>query len=271
MLLTLEQIISDFRERTFGISEDSERQPILSETNEYGNGQEGPESEPNAVANHQQNATIRVLALILALTIHSIFEGIAIGVQTTTESVLQVGTQLSFNLIYRFPNSYKNIALQLFAIAGVFIINPFSRNAGDESDFLVLFTNPCQVLTMFTVYFQITGALTIHKIVIAFSLGLTLSQSPLGMLKSILCGLIFAAASPLGVGIGLVVTTLESLDGSLVVGVLQGLAAGSFLYVTFLEVLPHEFRSGHLHLPKLGSFILGFSVICLALLLFPDN
>ena len=118
---------------------------------------------------------------------------------------------------------------------------------------------------------QITGALIIHKIVIAFSLGFTLSQSPLGMIKSFCCGLIFAIASPFGIGIGLLVTTLESLNGSLVVGALQGMAAGTFLYVVFLEVLPNEFRSGHLHLPKLISFILGFSVICVAILLFPDN
>lgn len=107
--------------------------------------------------------------------------------------------------------------------------------------------------------------------VIAFSLGLTLSQSTLTPGKCGIGAISFAIASPVGIGIGLLLTTLETLQGSLLVGSLQGMAAGTFLYVTFLEVLPHEFRSGHLHLPKLLSFISGFSLICLVLMFFPDD
>jgi len=120
-------------------------------------------------------------------------------------------------------------------------------------------------------YLQITGALILHKVVIAFSFGLTLSQSPLGTVKSAICGFVFAISSPIGIGVGLILTSLEKLNGSLIVGSLQGMAAGTFLYVVFLEVLPHEFRSGHLHLPKLLSFILGFSTICGVIFLFPDT
>jgi len=117
---------------------------------------------------------------------------------------------------------------------------------------------------------QITGALILHKIVISFSLGLTLSQSPLGTFKSAVCGFLFAISSPVGIAVGLLLSNMETLNGSLVVGSLQGMAAGTFLYVVFLEVLPHEFRSGHMHLPKLLSFILGFSCICGVIFMFPD-
>lgn len=85
-----------------------------------------------------------------------------------------------------------------------------------------------------------------------------------------MCGLVFAATSPLGIAIGLLITHLESINGSLLVGSLQGMAAGTFLYVTFLEVLPHEFRSGKMHLPKLLSLILGFTTICGVIFMFPD-
>ncbi|CAL8138176.1 unnamed protein product [Orchesella dallaii] len=200
MLLTIEQIISDARERNFRVLS-NERQPLLGDES----GGIIADDTPSEIVNHGQNATIRAFAMIFALSIHSTFEGIAIGVQSTVENVL-----------------------------------------------------------------QITGALIIHKIVIAFSLGLTLSQSPLSLVKSAICGLIFALTSPCGIAIGLWITHLESLNGSLVVGSLQGMAAGTFLYVTFLEVLPHEFRSGHLHLPKLLSLILGFAVICGVIFMFPD-
>jgi len=201
MLLTFEQIISDIRERNY--SRASENLPIL--RGDVNNGATGNDS-PQDVSVHAHYSSIRAFAMIAALTIHSVFEGIAIGVQRTMEDVI-----------------------------------------------------------------QITGALIIHKIVIAFSLGLTLSQTEMSSLKSYLCGLLFASATPIGIAVGLVVTEMESINGSLVVGSLQGMAAGTFLYVTFLEVLPNEFRSGTMHLPKLFSFILGFSVICLALFFFPDN
>jgi len=84
-LLTIEQIISDIRERNFALSR-AEALPILNES---------PNSEiaadaPSEIVNHGQNAMIRAVAMTVALTIHSTFEGIAIGVQTTVEAVLQV-------------------------------------------------------------------------------------------------------------------------------------------------------------------------------------
>jgi zinc transporter 1/2/3 len=129
MLLTIEQIIADVRERNFAITR-AETLPIL------GDSRVTDDDAPSEIVNHQ-NQAIRALAMTLALVIHSTFEGIAIGVQTTVDSVL-----------------------------------------------------------------QITGALIIHKIVISFSLGLTLSQSPLGTIKSAICGIIFAISSPLGNIIG---------------------------------------------------------------------
>src|SRR5687768_1466168 len=113
-----------------------------------------------------------------------------------------------------------------------------------------------------------TGGIVIHKLVIALSLGLTLSQSSFNMFKSLLLGTVFAISSPIGIAIGLIITN-DNSDSSLVIGCLQGLAAGTFLYVTFLEVLPHEFKSGHLHLSKLFFFILGFSIICVTIYFFP--
>lgn len=116
---------------------------------------------------------------------------------------------------------------------------------------------------------QLTGAIIIHKLIIAISLGLTLSQCDLKFWKCATCGVIFAAASPLGIAIGLL---LESIKESLVIGCLQGMAAGTFLYVTFLELLPHEFRSaGHMHLPKLLSLISGFALISTVIYSFPDE
>ena len=48
--------------------------------------------------------------------------------------------------------------------------------------------------------------------------------------------------APLGVFIGILITNLgdeEAAEGPIIV--LESLATGTFLYVTFLELVPHEF------------------------------
>jgi len=47
----------------------------------------------------------------------------------------------------------------------------------------------------------------------------------------------------------------------LVNGILQGLACGTFLYVTFFEVLPHEFNKPKDRLLKLLFVIVGFAFV----------
>lgn len=84
MLLTIEQIISDIRERNFSLSR-PEALPILGESRITDD-----DDTPSEIVNHGQNQTIRALAMTTALIIHSTFEGIAIGVQNTVENVLQV-------------------------------------------------------------------------------------------------------------------------------------------------------------------------------------
>ncbi|CAG7818392.1 unnamed protein product [Allacma fusca] len=244
LLLTIEQILADIRERRlnrlvtwnpnvvstsanvsvqpdvsgddFQEMEDDNASLVARESGPGNHNIEVPHNHESSGHHSQSIVTpddqesyhsIRLAAMIVALSIHSTFEGVAIGVQTTKEEVI-----------------------------------------------------------------QITSALAIHKLVIAFSLGLALVQSNIGTMKAVLLGFIFAITSPLGIAVGLGVTLYEKdLDGSLTVGILQGMAAGTFLYVTFLDVLPHEFKHGRFHLPKLLSFIIGFSVICGSLFLFPDS
>lgn len=86
VLLTIEQIISDSRERNFRVISNSEARAILGEES----GGVIADDTPSEIVNHGQNAAIRAFAMTFALSIHSIFEGIAIGVQTTVEDVLQV-------------------------------------------------------------------------------------------------------------------------------------------------------------------------------------
>ena len=110
---------------------------------------------------------------------------------------------------------------------------------------------------------QLLIALLLHKGIIAFAMGVKLVDGGLRA-KSVIKGIIlFAAMAPIGVGLGLAVLSSFSRVASLFCsGILQGLATGSFLYVTFFEILPEEFTLESDHKgAKVVSVTCGFLII----------
>ena len=112
------------------------------------------------------------------------------------------------------------------------------------------------------VLIQILIALLIHKSIIAFSIGVQLVDADLNTKVVLICLAIFAAMAPLGVGIGLLLlNSLDSVVKTFMSGILQGIATGTFLYVTFFEVLPHELNIEDNKLIKIMFVMLGYFVI----------
>jgi len=145
-----------------------------------------------------QHSTLRSMMLLIALSFHSVFEGIAIGLQ------------------------------------------------GNSADLISIFI-----------------AVIVHKAVMAFSLGLNIAQSDLSIKSFVMSNVLFSIASPVGVGIGIAVADLpSSLPQNICNGLLQGMAAGTFLYITFFEVLPHELNVPNKRLWKVFFVILGYACIC---------
>lgn len=143
------------------------------------------------------HSPIRSFIMLAALSLHSVFEGLAVGLQTTTAQVV-----------------------------GVF------------------------------------AALILHKCIIAFSIGLNLVQSRLKLGKIIISNLGFCIASPVGIAIGIILEKFESPNSLTITnGILQGLACGTFLYVTFFEVLPHEFNKPQNRVLKVLFVVIGFIVV----------
>lgn len=106
-------------------------------------------------------------------------------------------------------------------------------------------------------------AVATHKLIIAFCIGLELAW--LETKKAVLVAYVatFAVVTPVGIAIGMVLVCYGnggSVDGTpgLVAVVLQGLAAGTLLYVVFFEVLARYKQSGFSHLL---AIILGFSIM----------
>ncbi|TRY76385.1 hypothetical protein TCAL_02719 [Tigriopus californicus] len=145
--------------------------------------------------------TIRNFLIVIALSIHSVFEGMAIGLQMTS------------------PDVWK------------------------------LFT-----------------AVSIHAWAILFCIGMDMIVEGTKRLHIVFNIVILALTTPLGIVIGILVT--EHVDENsgiqaVVIGVLQGLAAGTLLYVSFYEVLERDKLANAGMTGLLGFFFIffGFSVM----------
>jgi len=148
-----------------------------------------------------QQSSLRAVLLLLALSFHSVFEGLALGLQETSRK---------FNSIFI--------------------------------------------------------AVILHKAVIAFSLGMNIAQSEFSDVANTVIVLVFSLASPLGVITGICMFGLtKNLAQVAVSSVLQGFAGGTFLYITFFEVLPHELNVAKNRLWKCFFVFLGFLSICIIL------
>jgi zinc transporter 1/2/3 len=170
---------------------------------------EAGSSTVNVPVDHesQPRPMLRSLALLFALSLHSLFEGLAVGLQSNVSDLI-----------------------------------------------------------------QILVAVVLHKMVVAFSLGLNLVQTKLSVSSIVKSNFLFSITSPLGMCIAVILEEFgHSINSSIMNGILQGLACGTFVYVTFFEVLPHELSHSENRLLKVLAILLGFSAVCCVLFLVPTQ
>ncbi|XP_045889457.1 zinc transporter ZIP1 [Micropterus dolomieu] len=195
-VLILERIVLNCRE--MGVAQE-ERAPLMPDNrNGHGHGI-SPDLESSGHHVHvdfQAHSPFRSFMLFLSLSLHSVFEGLAIGLQNTDSKVL-----------------------------------------------------------------EICIAILVHKSIIVFSLSVKLVQSAVRPLWVAAYIGVFAMMSPIGIAIGISVLEAQLAAGALIQAVLEGLAAGTFVYITFLEILPHELNSPGKQLLKVLFILLGFSIM----------
>jgi zinc transporter 1/2/3 len=183
--------------RSYRAAEQGGQEPsVVGLSSEVHHAGDGHDAKRHNHASHGSfgHSVERTLFLLAALSVHSVFEGLAIGLQT------------------------------------------------DIQDTLVL-----------------CGAVMAHKLVMSFSLGLSLCN--LRLRWFLLANAIFSLASPLGIASGMVLLAQHDGKSSLtmdcVEGALQGVAAGTFIYITFFEVLPHELNTPSWRIPKVLATLAG--------------
>lgn len=204
LVLVMEQIVLAYKDPSGSLEETQALLGSASQTTIQDQGwpdgplpRQLPRERPHVHVDFNAHSAIRCFVLLLALSLHSVFEGLAVGLQEGSTQAL-----------------------------------------------------------------EICLALLIHKGAIAFSLSFKLLQSRLRARAVAGCLILFSIMSPLGIGLGVVLTeapvvVLHGLSRS----VLEGLAAGTFVYITFLEILPHELSSSEQRILKVIVLLAGFAVV----------
>ncbi|XP_067008327.2 zinc transporter ZIP1 [Anabrus simplex] len=106
------------------------------------------------------------------------------------------------------------------------------------------------------------AAIATHKLVIAFCVGVELVSSRTRLALVLVYIATFAAVTPLGIGVGLVLSNADDSNTSTVATVvLQGMAAGTLLYVVFFEVLQRERANTQSGIWQLLAIMAGFGVM----------
>lgn len=189
---------------TINLKGSSKCQPLLGSGNHasrsnYQTHDHHGHSHGSMLNNQEQSsiaAAIRGFLLVAALSFHSIFDGMAIGLQPTL------------------------------------------------SDVWFLFT-----------------AVIFHELAITFCIGMEMLASNLRIFFYVAYMVELGLVTSVGVGAGIIVTEYTqdpSATHMLVIAILQGIAAGTLLYVTFLEVLERERQKSGNGLEKLFSIMTGF-------------
>ncbi|XP_043909924.1 zinc transporter ZIP3 [Protopterus annectens] len=143
-----------------------------------------------------QSSPLRLISLVFALSAHSIFEGLALGLQEEGSKVI---------------NLFIGVA--------------------------------------------------VHELLVAIALGFTMAKASLSVKDAAKLAVTVSLMIPLGIVVGIGIQSVENSASSIASVILQGLATGTFLFITFFEILAKELEDKHDRLLKVLFLILGYTVL----------
>lgn len=107
------------------------------------------------------------------------------------------------------------------------------------------------------------AAIATHKLVIGFCVGVELISTRTRLVLIFVYMATFAVVTPLGIGVGIALSNdgKEAGTNTVATVVLQGMAAGTLLYVVFFEVLQRERANTQSGIWQLVAIMAGFAIM----------
>ncbi|KFU95444.1 Zinc transporter ZIP3 [Chaetura pelagica] len=101
----------------------------------------------------------------------------------------------------------------------------------------------------------------VHETLVAVALGVSMAKASLPMRDALKLAVTVSLMIPLGISIGMGIESTQSAASSIISLLLQGIAGGTFLFVTFFEILAKELEEKNNRLLKVLFLVLGYTAL----------
>ncbi|NXP42437.1 S39A3 protein, partial [Leiothrix lutea] len=101
----------------------------------------------------------------------------------------------------------------------------------------------------------------VHETLVAVALGISMAKAALALRDAAKLAAAVCLMIPLGIGLGMGIESSRSAAGSVASLLLQGVAGGTFLFITFFEILAKELEEKSQRLLKVLCLVLGYAAL----------
>ncbi|KAM6040058.1 zinc transporter ZIP3 [Theristicus caerulescens] len=101
----------------------------------------------------------------------------------------------------------------------------------------------------------------IHETLVAVALGISMAKSSLPLKDAVKMAVTVSLMIPLGISIGMGIESTQNAASNITSLLLQGIAGGTFLFITFFEILAKELEDKNDRLLKVLFLVLGYTAL----------
>ncbi|CAG0882949.1 unnamed protein product [Cyprideis torosa] len=158
------------------------------------------------------------------------------------------------------PHSHKAIALEVYTqetgLKFLIMMAAIQLHSFFEGIALGLQDQSDKMISLFF-------GILLHEAIMAFALGITMSRNNIPIKTSVKSMILFCLCIPLGITVGWMIGFSPGMVGGIINAILQAFAAGVFIHVTFLEIIPHELEQDGPRVLKILFMFVGFVALAL--------
>ncbi|NXK81705.1 S39A3 protein, partial [Amazona guildingii] len=103
--------------------------------------------------------------------------------------------------------------------------------------------------------------IAIHETLVAVALGISMAKTSLPLKDAVKMAVTVSLMIPLGISIGMGIESTQNAASNIVSLLLQGISGGTFLFITFFEILAKELEEKNNRLLKVLFLVLGYAAL----------